>query len=64
MTASIGIDDLLINDLPLFSIIQLKLLGMAEVLENLSVFVCDCNSHGICSFLNDFLIDLDRVNLS
>ena len=64
MTASIGIDDLLINDLPLFSIIQLKLLGMAEVLENLSVFVCNCNSHGICSFLNDFLIDLDRFKFT
>ena len=59
MTASIGIDDLLINNLPLFSIIQLKLLGMAKVLEDFSVSICDCNSHNICSFLNDFLIDLD-----
>ena len=60
MSASVGVNDLLINDLSLFNIVQFKLLGMAEVLKDFSVFVCDCDSHGIRSFLNDFLIDLDR----
>jgi hypothetical protein len=64
VTASVGIHDLLIHDLPLFNIVQLKLLGMAEVLEDFSVFVCDCDPHGICSFLNDFLIDLDRFKFT
>ena len=64
MTASVGINDLLIHDLTLINIIQLKLLGMTEVLEDFSVFVCDCDSHGICSFLNDFLIDLDRFKFT
>ena len=60
MTASVGINGLFINDLTLFNIVQLKLFGMAEVLEDFSVFVRDCNSHGMRSFLYDFLIDLDR----
>ena len=64
MAASVGINDLLIHDLTLINIIQLKLLGMTEVLEDFSVFVCDCDSHGICSFLNDFLIDLDRFKFT
>ena len=61
MAASVSINNLLINDLTLFNIIQFKLRGMAKVLKDLSVFVCDCNSHSICSFLDDFLIDLDRT---
>ena len=60
MTASIGINDLLIHDLAVFNVIQLELFGMAEVPEDLSVFVCDCDSHNIFPFLIDFLIDLDR----
>ena len=59
MAASVGFHDLLIHDLPLFNIVQLELLGMSEVLEDLSVFVCDCDPHGICSFLSDYLIDLN-----
>jgi hypothetical protein len=64
VAASVGIHDLLIHDLTLINIIQLKLLGMTEVLEDFSVFVCDCDSHGIRSFLNDFLIDLDRFKFT
>ena len=64
MAASVGIHDLLIDDLTLINIIQLKLLGMTEVLEDFSVFVCDCDSHGIRSFLNDYLIDLDRFKFT
>ena len=60
VTASIGINDLLIDDRSLFNIIQLELFGMTEVLEDFSVFICDCDSHDICSFLDDLLIDLDR----
>ena len=64
VAASVGINDLLIHDLTLINIIQLKLLGMTEVLEDFSVFVCDCDPHGICSFLNDFLIDLNRFKFT
>ena len=64
MAASVGINDLLIHDLTLINIIQLKLLGMTEVLEDLSVFVSDCDPHGICSFLNDFLVDLNRFKFT
>ena len=64
VAASVGINDLLIHDLTLINIIQLKLLGMTEVLEDFSVFVCDCDSHGICSFLNDFLIDFNRFKFT
>ena len=64
MTAPVGINDLLINDLTLFNIVQLKLFRMAKVLEDLSVFICDCDSHGMRSFLNDLLTDLDRFKFT
>ena len=34
---------------------------MAEMLKNLSVFVCDRNPHGIRSFLDNFLMYLNRL---
>ena len=60
VSVSVGIYYLFVNDLSVFDVIQLKLLGMTEVLEDLSVFVCNCDPHCICSFLYDLLIDLDR----
>ena len=60
MAASVGINGLFIHDPAVFNVIQPELPCMAKVLEDLSVFICDCDSHSICSFLNDFLIDLDR----
>ena len=50
VSAAHGIDNFRCNDLTLLHIIDLKLLGVAEVLENLAVFVSDCNSHRIYSF--------------
>ena len=46
VTAAVGIDDLGIHDRVILDVVDLELLGMAEVLENLSVFVSNCNSHG------------------
>ena len=53
VTASVGIHDLLIHDLARINIVQLELLGMAEVLEDLSVFIAYRDSHAVCSFPND-----------
>ena len=64
VAAAVGIDDLLLYDPAVFNIIQFELLGMTEVLKDLSVFVCDCDSHGMRSFLNDHLIDLDRLKFT
>ncbi len=61
MTASVGVNNLLADDFTLFNIVQLKLLCMTEVLEDLSIFICDCDSHGMYSFLYDFLINLNRL---
>ncbi len=60
VSVPVGINNLLIHDLSIFDVIQLELFGVAKVLEDLSVFICNCNSHGIRSFPDDFLIDLDR----
>ncbi len=60
VTASIGVDDLLVYNPAVLGVIQLELRGMPEVLEDLSVFICDCDSHGFSSFLNDFLMNFYR----
>ena len=64
MSASVGVNNLLTYNFSIFDIVQLELFCMAKVLEDFSVFVCDCDSHGMCSFLNDFLIDLDRFKFT
>ena len=58
MPASVGRNNLLSNDFPVFHIIELKLFGMSEMLEDLSVFVRYCNSHRVRSFLCDVLCSL------
>jgi hypothetical protein len=60
MAASVSINDLFIDDLTLFNIVQLKLLCMTEVLEDLSIFISDCDSHSIAPFLHYALIDHNR----
>lgn len=53
---AVSIDDLLSNDFSVFHIIQLKLLAMAKMLEYFPVFISDCNSHCVGSFLHDGLV--------
>ena len=50
VTAAVGIDYFTIYDFSVFCGINLKLLGMAEVLKDMSVFVSYCNFHCIVSF--------------
>ena len=45
VSAPFGIHNLLTNNLPIFHIIQLELFGMTEMLENLSVFISNRDSH-------------------
>lgn len=51
VTTAVRIHDRLAYDLTIRHIVDLKLLGMTEVLENLSVFIGYCNSHDDISFL-------------
>ena len=64
VSASIGIYDLLIHDLSTLYVEQLELLCMAEVLEDFSVFIGYCDSHGILSFLNNDLFDFNRFKFT
>ena len=45
MPASVGIYNLFSDNIPGLNIVKLKLFGMSEMLENLSVFISDCDSH-------------------
>ena len=45
VTASIGINNFAADYFPALCVINLKLLGVAEVLKNLSVFISYCNFH-------------------
>ena len=49
VSASIGVYDLLIYDLSVLYVVQLELLCVSKMLEDLSVFIGYCDSHGICS---------------
>ena len=51
VTTAVRIHDRLAYDLTIRHIVDLKLLGMTEVLENLAVFIGYCNSHDDISFL-------------
>ena len=48
VAAAVGADDLRSEDPAVFHLIDLKGLGMAEVLEDLAVFVGHCDFH-VCS---------------
>ena len=52
MAASVGIHNLLIQDLLLIRIVNLKLLRVSEMLEHLSLLIRYCNSHIAFSFLS------------
>ena len=51
VTTAVRIHDDLTYDLTIRHIVNLKLCGMSEVLENLAVFIGYCNSHDDISFL-------------
>ena len=53
VSAAVSGHDLLRDDLSIFHVIELELLRVAEMLEDLSVFVSYRNSHRIQSFLHD-----------
>ena len=52
LAASVGIAYLLIQDLLLIRIVNLKLLRVSEMLEHLSLLIRYCNSHIAFSFLS------------
>lgn len=59
VAAAIGVHHLGGEDLPVLHIVDLKLLRVAKVLKDLSVFVSDRNSHHVFSFrFRILLIDL------
>ena len=47
VTAAVGIHDLGGDDSTVFNIVNLELLGVAEMLENQLVCVSNCNFHGV-----------------
>ena len=50
MTASIGINNFRSNNFSILYIVQLKLFSMSKMLENIPVFIGNCNSHKMISF--------------
>ena len=50
VTGAVGIYKLCFNNLAVFNIVQFELLGVTEMLKDVSVFVSYCDSHNICSF--------------
>lgn len=59
MSASVRVDNLLSGDLSILYIVQFKLLRMSKMLENLSVFVSNCDSHCVRSFSDHVLWKFD-----
>ena len=64
MSASVCVYNLFSYDLAILCIIQFELLGMSEMLKDLSVFISDCNSHCVCSFLHNVLMKLNRFKFA
>ena len=60
VAAAVGVHHLRCNDLTVLDIINLKLLGVTEVLEDHTVFISDCDSHNIFSF-RFFILTIDSV---
>ena len=52
VAAAVGIHDLRVDDAAVLHIVQLELLGVAEVLEDFSVLIGDRDSHVVLSFHN------------
>ena len=61
VSAAVRVHNLLADDLSVLSVVKLELLAMAEMLENLSVFVCYRDPHGITSFLHRIRRDLNLI---
>ena len=47
VAAAVGIHDLGGNDVAIFDVVNLELLGVTEMLENQLVCVSNCNFHGV-----------------
>lgn len=60
IAAAVGVNNLFSCDFSVLNVIQLELLGMSEMLENLSVFISDGDSHCVDFFLHYCLIEFDR----
>ena len=59
VTGAVGIYKLCFNDLAVFNIVQFELLGVTEMLKDISVLVSYCDSHNICSFFDfEFFLNL------
>ena len=52
VSLTVCVDDTTLHYLTVLNIVNLKLLGMSEMLINVAIFVCYCNSHDIFSFIH------------
>ena len=50
VTAAVGVNDFRMSDFAVRSFIKLELLGVTEMLKNLTVFIGNCNFHDGISF--------------
>lgn len=50
VTAAVGVNDFRMSDFAVHSFIKLELLGVAEMLKDLTVFIGNCNFHNRISF--------------
>ena len=50
VTAAVGVNDFRMSDFAVHSFIKLELLGVTEVLKDLTVFIGNCNFHNGISF--------------
>ena len=50
VAAAIGAHHFSIYDLTVLNLVDLKLLGVAEMLKNLAIFISNCNFHTVFSF--------------
>ena len=52
VTTAVGVNDFRMSDFAVHSFIKLELLGVTEVLKDLTVFIGNCNFHNGISFAN------------
>ena len=50
VTAAVGVNDFRMSDFAVHSFLKLELLGVTEVLKDLTVFIGNCNFHNRISF--------------
>ena len=51
VASSVGVDDFRLSHSPALCVINFELFCVAKMLKNLAIFISDCNSHSIGSFL-------------